>query len=409
MTADTKPVRLLSVQYGDYLAAWEARERGQPETYRAQYYSLDCYDEATRGGDLLVVCLDSPAYDRQRGNIRMVGGSFAPRGKGLSYLLEAHALGRTLTALAEEFAPTHVVVRTPGPAMRLMGRWCISRGVPVLPLFADYFDSSGTKARFRLWPLISLLNRSEILLAANHNYPACESMIRAGVDSYKVVAYDWPKQRDPADAPLKPLPSPPLRVAFAGQTSRLKGLEDLLKACAALTANGLDITLDIFGDGPERESLSRSPAAKALPGKVRFHGTAPNREVVQAMASAHVVAVPSRHEYPEGIPCVIYEAFETRTPVVLSDHPSFIPRLVDKRGCLMFPAGNVTALADALASCLSDTELYQALSASTLEAWQAIQCQVSFGELLRDWIEATRSGNPPACLKWALGANGGTK
>lgn len=406
MTANVKPVRLLSVQYGDYLAAWEARERGEPETYRAQHYSLECYGELTRGGELLAVCLDGRDYDVRRGNVRMVCGNLAPRGNGLAYLMGVRSLGRALDALATEFCPTHVIVRTPGPAMRIMGRWCLARAVPVLPLFADYFDSSGVKARLKNWPIVSLLNRPEILLAANHNYPACESMVRAGVEASKVVPYDWPEQRHPAAAPVKSLGSPPFRVVFAGQTSRQKGLGDLLEACAALAGSGLDIRLDVFGDGPERAALASSPAASALGDRAVFWGTAPNSQVVDAMAAAHAVAVPSRHEYPEGIPCVIYEAFETRTPAVLSDHPSFIPRIAHGRGCLMFPAGDAKALAQALESLLTGHDLYAALSESTLDAWQAMQCPVSFGELLKDWIDATRLGGLPACLKWALAGEG---
>jgi glycosyltransferase involved in cell wall biosynthesis len=402
MKANKQPVRLLSVQYGDYLAAWQARQVHAPETYRAQYYSLDCYDQACRGGELLVVCLDSPEYDQKRGNVRMVGGSFAPRGKGLSYYLGVRALGKVLASLAEDFRPTHAVVRTPGPAMFLVGRWCLSRGVPVLPLFADYFDSSGIKSRLKLWPLTAMLNRPDIALAANHNYPACQSMVRAGVAPEKVVPYDWPEQRNPAGAPVKSLGGPPHTIVFAGQASRLKGLGDLLDACAALAGKGLDIRLEVFGDGPERASLGASPPASALGDRLRFHGTAANSAVLQAMFQSSLVVVPSRHEYPEGIPCVIYEAFETRTPAVLSDHPSFMPRISHGKGCLMFPASNSQALANALESVLADPELYRSLSVSTLEAWQAIQCPVSFGDLLMDWIRSTSEGVAPASLRWAL-------
>ena len=38
--------------------------------------------------------------------------------------------------------------------------------------------------------------------------------------------------------------------------------------------------------------------------------------------SAHdIVIVPSRHDYPEGLPMTIYEALAMRTPLVVSDHP----------------------------------------------------------------------------------------
>lgn len=127
--------RLLVAQYGDYLQAVRDRQQGRPETYRAQQYSMDCLDAAAgEAGEALIVCLDAPPYDVRQGNLRLVADRFVPAGRGLSYWLGARRSGARLVALAREFSPTHVIIRTPGLALTSLGPYALAHRLPVLPL-----------------------------------------------------------------------------------------------------------------------------------------------------------------------------------------------------------------------------------------------------------------------------------
>jgi glycosyltransferase involved in cell wall biosynthesis len=152
------------------------------------------------------------------------------------------------------------------------------------------------------------------------------------------------------------------------------------------------------------ESLSRRARSKGLGNVIVFHGMTPNREVLERMRAAHLVVVPSRHEYPEGLPNVIYEGFETRTPVICSDHPAFVLRLKDGVGCRMYPARDSRALAESVKAAISDPGTYAALSQSTLEAWQGIQVPVTFDDLIRDWISSVSANRPAGVLRYSLAA-----
>ena len=395
--------RLLVAQYGDYLQAIRDRQAGRPETYRAQYYSMDCLDAAAGDGEALVVCLDAAPYDVRHGNMRLVADRFVPSARGLAYWLAARRCGARLAALAREFEPTHVIIRTPGLAFSALGRFALTRGIPVLPLFADYFATGTWRSRLRLRPVVSLLNHPDIGLVANHNIPACQSMAAAGVRADRIVPYDWPVIRRPEDSPVRALPGEAVpELVYAGQISADKGVPDLLAAVALLAREGRAVTLHLFGDGAECAAMREHARASGLDGRAVFHGPTPNPQVLEAMARAALVVVPSRPAYPEGIPCVISEAFESRTPLVVSDHPAFRTRLLDGRGCLVFPAGDSIALAGALRRILTDAALYGALSASTRDAWEAIQCPVTFGMLLDDFLENAGTGRPFAVLRHAL-------
>jgi glycosyltransferase involved in cell wall biosynthesis len=387
----TQNLRLMVIQFGDYRQALLAREARQPETYRAQYYSMDCFDKVVSHGYGLIVCLDTELYDLNWGKFHLVGDRFIPAGGGWRYLRQAWLASKRLISLAKQYAPTHLIIRTPDWPMLFVGGWALREKIPVLPLFADYFYAGTVKARIKNFPLIRMLNRPEVALVANHNYPACTSMALAGVDRQKIVPYDWPAINNPRTSVPKELApnEKSFRLVYAGQVSAQKGVGDLLQALARLVEGGMNLELDIFGAGPEKDDFETMVGRLQVANRVRFHGLTANTTVLDTMRQAHLVVVPSRHAYPEGIPCVIYESLETRTPVIISDHPSFLPKLRDGRGCLIFQAGNVADLATRLRECLLDSKLYKTLSETTVSAWDAIQCSVTFGQLIDDWLALT--------------------
>jgi glycosyltransferase involved in cell wall biosynthesis len=405
MGETTKEIRLAMIQFGDYRAAMDARAQDEPEVYRAQYASMAVVDELVEKGRCLVVCLDTEPYDEVRGNFRLIGGRFDPRSGGLRFQREARRSGVAIIKHLAQFSPSHVIVRAPGWVMEQIGGWVLTRNIPLLPLFADFFYTQGLKDRIKNFRVVRLLNDARITVVANHNYPACLSMVRAGVHARKVVPWDWVPVNRPEESPEKHLDTGdrPFRLFYAGAVSEDKGVGDLVEAVEYLTGEGMDISAEVCGGGAEMEGLSRLAETKGLGNAVVFRGMTPNREVLKKMRAAHLAVVPSRHEYPEGLPNVIYEGFETRTPLICSDHPTFVMRLKDGVGCRMFPARNPRALAQTIKAALSDPETYAALSSSTLEAWEGIQVPVTFDELLKDWVDSTWVNRPPAVLRHSLG------
>ena len=98
------------------------------------------------------------------------------------------------------------------------------------------------------------------------------------------------------------------------------------------------------------------------------------------------MVVPSRHDYPEGLPLTIYESLCARTPIVASDHPMFAGHLVDRHTAMVFPAGQPHAMADSIQALLSNPSLYAAISEATLAAWERMQNPVKWGDILRRWV-----------------------
>lgn len=421
------PRRLLLVQYGDYRGALAARRQGLPETYRAQYHSLDAIDHMVGDGQCLVICLDLPPQEHHHPPYHIVGDRFMPQGSGLSYIWQAQLSLRRIVALAHAFAPTCAIIRTPGWVLSGLGQWAVGRGIPVLPLLADYFPAGGLLARLRRRAVITTLHHPLIPVVANHNYPASRTLVAAGVPADKVVPWDWPVVRTPAEAPLRipPAPGEPLRLLYVGLMLHSKGVPDIvhavIQANAGTPATAQEnnptashgatpfpagnaspaVELDLCGTGPNEQEYRQQIAHLGLGGHIRFHGQVPNTTVIDLMHKAHAVVVASRPDYPEGLPNVIYEALETRTPLLCSAHPSFSGRMVHQSGCLMFAPGDTGALAAHL-HALRQPDLYTRLTQTASEAWQRLQCPVTFAGLLAEWDQWLRTGAPMPCLSHSL-------
>jgi glycosyltransferase involved in cell wall biosynthesis len=124
-----------------------------------------------------------------------------------------------------------------------------------------------------------------------------------------------------------------------------------------------------------------------------FHGVVSHDQVLEMMRSHDVVLVPSRHEYPEGLPLTIYEAFCTRTPVVASDHPMFLRRLVADQNALVFRAAAPVALAAAVQRLMTHPDLYCALSKGAGEAAENYLCPLRLHDLINTWLQSDAEGD----------------
>lgn len=88
-----------------------------------------------------------------------------------------------------------------------------------------------------------------------------------------VVLHNAPDARD-FGPPREPVPRDrlvPLRLVYHGTLTRLYGLDMAIDAVRALALGGVPVSLDIFGDGPDRASLGAKVREQSLSEVVHFH------------------------------------------------------------------------------------------------------------------------------------------
>ena len=104
----------------------------------------------------------------------------------------------------------------------------------------------------------------------------------------------------------------PVRLLHVGRTVRTKGLRDVIGALGHL--RDLDVTLDVVGDGNDREACEARAAELGVADRVTFHGKLPRAEVDGFYERADVFVFPSYRE-PGGN--VALEAMSFGLPVVV--------------------------------------------------------------------------------------------
>ncbi|MAP54798.1 glycosyltransferase [Altibacter sp.] len=163
----------------------------------------------------------------------------------------------------------------------------------------------------------------------------------------KVLVYgDWPKQtsnikpfftasypKQKIEAVRIPSFKPPFRLLYVGGLTPGKRPQYAVALLEALRARGFECTLDMYGDGSERDSLAAYLEVHQLTGLVTLHGNQPPSIVTNAYKQSHLLLLPSRSE---GWPKVVAEAmFWGIVPVV--SRVSCVPWMLDegKRGILL--------------------------------------------------------------------------
>lgn len=159
---------------------------------------------------------------------------------------------------------------------------------------------------------------------------------------------------DLREFPYRPDGRSDRRILAVGRLSKEKGYDDLLRALAELLGRGIDVELELVGDGPERDALTNLADQLRIRHKVTFRGWLLSDDVRDAMLRATVLAQPSTIE---GLPTVVEEAMALGTPIVGS-RVGGIPELLDEGRCgILVPPRNVRVLADALQTMLADPAL----------------------------------------------------
>ncbi len=151
---------------------------------------------------------------------------------------------------------------------------------------------------------------------------------------------------------LSGAPSPPPaepRLVNIGRLSEQKGQLLLVEAAARLRDQGRSFVLVIIGGGPLLSVLTERIRILDLDSHVKMVGWKTGEQVRQEILASRALVLPS---FAEGLPVVIMESLALHRPVV-STYIAGIPELIrpGETGWLV-PAGDVQALADAIAQVL---------------------------------------------------------
>lgn len=104
------------------------------------------------------------------------------------------------------------------------------------------------------------------------------------------------------------------RLLFVGEmNTSIKGVDYLIGAVSILRKRGVEVTLDLVGDGGKRREYETQVRRLRVADLCRFHGMLPHEEVVEMMRGYDVLVVSS---LAETFGVVVVEAIASGVPVV---------------------------------------------------------------------------------------------
>ena len=142
-------------------------------------------------------------------------------------------------------------------------------------------------------------------------------------------------------------------LLVAGLTP-VKGVPCLLEALAQLRQMRSDFSLDIVGDGPNRQDYEQLSANLGLDAAVAFHGQKAKEEVAAFMRNCDFYVQSSLWE---NLPCVLIEATACGKPVVATNVGG-TSEIVDSENGVLVPPDDAKALRDAVEYMLDNYQTY---------------------------------------------------
>jgi glycosyltransferase involved in cell wall biosynthesis len=176
-------------------------------------------------------------------------------------------------------------------------------------------------------------------------------------------------------------------LLFVGRLSAQKGVDHLLRAVARMSRRA---SLDVVGDGDERQTLESLAGSLGIAERVRWHGALPHHKLVDFYRSAAALVVPS---VDEGLGLVAVEAQLCETPVVASESGGLTDVVQQDRTGLFVPPADPDALARALDDLLSRPDRGAALGAAgrlhALSAFAPESVARRYAEIYRNAIASS--------------------
>lgn len=221
-----------------------------------------------------------------------------------------------------------------------------------------FISLARTISRVANW-IIPGKRKARILLVANRrthmalpvDHDRVEYLVENGVDLSTFKIADPPAFSKPGQ----------LRLVFIGRLVNWKAVDITLQAIADARHQGIDVSLDILGDGPEHTRLKTLSEDLGLQGKVTFHGFQPQAECVFILRQSDALILNSLYECGGA---VVLEAMSQGLPVICSDWGGPADYVDADTGILVAPEPResfVSRLAEAIVALAQDPKRRMAM------------------------------------------------
>ena len=190
--------------------------------------------------------------------------------------------------------------------------------------------------------------------------------------------------------PHRPAPDR-VTFGFAARMEELKGPMILMEAFGVAYRQCGELSLNIAGDGSQRQKIAARAKALDVASRYRYHGVYTHPEECRAfMESLDVFVMPS---FSEGTPNSIVEAMACGKPIIATDVGG-IPDMVGDECGILVPAGDVSALTEAMLRLAGDVKLRTKMGEAAKRRYEKLfSPKVVVPLMLQTYQRVARNGN----------------
>lgn len=182
-----------------------------------------------------------------------------------------------------------------------------------------------------------------------------------------------------------------LRLLYTGRLSAAKNVDITLAAVARLKERSLNVSLDVVGDGAERDALKKRAFELGVQEHVRFAGSVEFERVLDFYEQADVLVLASE---TEGWPKAIAEAMAFGL-VCIGSNRGLVPWMLSEGRGLVVPPRDVEALTETLAPIANAPDRYLEMG-QRAAAWSANYSLEGLREALRELLSTRWKLSPEA-------------
>lgn len=156
-----------------------------------------------------------------------------------------------------------------------------------------------------------------------------------------------------------------LRIVFAGRLTSAKGIFVLLDAMVVALRDGVDITLDVFGEGPMQDQCALRVRELGLQACVRLRGSVPyDQRFFDALREHDVLVVPTLSDEQ---PRIVFDAYSQGLPVIASRTDGLAQCVEHGVTGWLVEAGDGPALQAQILSAAADPEVLAEMARTCLD------------------------------------------
>jgi glycosyltransferase involved in cell wall biosynthesis len=153
-------------------------------------------------------------------------------------------------------------------------------------------------------------------------------------------------------------------IGFTGYVRAWHGLDDVVRLLADPACS--EWFLLVVGDGPARKELEALASSSGVAERVRFTGVLPRAEIPRYVSAFDVALQPAANPYAS--PLKLMEYMALGRAIVAPDQPNIREILEDGSDALLFPPGDLAALAQRLRRLAEDPPLRDRLGRGARDA-----------------------------------------